>query len=209
MFKILLKSSLRFFLKERFYSIINVMGLALGVASAFMIAQYVNNELSYDNHHPDVESIYRVNQTNIWSTDGGMMGSSVLPLADALTSEYSQITSSLRINTMGTRLMRAEGGAQSFSESGLLAADSTFFDFFGFELAEGDPNTALDKLNTVVISHDIAKKYFGNEPALGRTLLVGDNQKPVEVTGILKKDQKNAHFDFDILFSMYTNGDTK
>lgn len=209
MFKILLKSSIRFFLKERFYSIINILGLALGVASAFMIAQYVNNELSYDDHHPDVESIYRVNQTAIWSADGGMMGSTVLPLAEALKSEYSQITSSLRINTMGTRLIKATGSSQSFSESGLLTADSTFFDFFGFELAEGDPNTALDKLNTVVISHDIARKYFGNEPALGKTLLLGDNQRPIEVTGVLKPEQKNTHFNFDILFSMYTNGDCK
>ena len=108
MFKLLLTSSIRFFLKERFYSIINVMGLALGVASAFMIAQYVNNELSYDDHHPDVASTYRVNQTNIWSPEGGMMGSSVLPLAEALKSEYAQITSSLRINTMGSRVIKAD-----------------------------------------------------------------------------------------------------
>ncbi len=209
MFKILFKSSIRFFLKERFYSTINVMGLALGVASAFMIAQYVNNELSYDDHHPDVESTYRVNQTNIWSPEGGMMGSTVLPLAEALKSEYSQIKSSLRINTMGTRVIKAEGSAESFSENGLLAADSTFFDFFGYELEYGDSNTALDKINTVVISHDIANKYFGDETALGKTLLIGEEERAVQITGVLKKEQKNTHFDYNILFSIYTNEDCK
>lgn len=209
MIRILFNSSLRFFLKEKFYSIINVVGLSLGVAAAFIILQYVYNEVSYDTHHPKVENTYRVNQTDIWSTDGGMMGSSVLPLASALTNEYPQITSTLRINTPGNRIITAEGNTDSFLEQNILAADSTFFDFFGFALSSGNPKTALTDINTAVISHDIALKYFGNESAFGKTLLLGEERVPVKVTGVLAKEQPLTHFDFEILLSMYTNQDCK
>jgi putative ABC transport system permease protein len=205
MLRNILKISIRNLIKEKFYTLINVLGLAVGVASCLLITQYIVFELSFDKHHPDAEQIYRVNQTNFWSHDGGIMGSTVLPLADALQTEFSEIKSTLRINTVYDQLISIEGSSQSYQENGVLGADSTFFDFFGFELTEGDPNIALDKINSVVLSYAMARKYFGNEPALGKTILLGDDKKAIEVTGVLKKEQANTHFNFDILLSIYTN----
>jgi putative ABC transport system permease protein len=209
MLRNIFKISLRIFIKERFYSAINVLGLALGVASCLIIAQYTTHELSYDKHHPDVDQLYRVNQTNFWSPEGGVMGSTVLPLAEALKTEFSQIKATCRINTPYSKTISAEGSSQSFIEDNILGADSTFFDFFGFKLKEGNPETALDKINTVVITSEMAEKYFGQGSALGKSILYGDDKKPLEVTGVLASEQQNAHFDFDFLISIYTNQDCK
>ncbi|MTI40163.1 ABC transporter permease [Fulvivirga lutimaris] len=209
MLKNIFKISLRIFIKERFYSFINVLGLALGVASCLIIAQYTTNELTYDTHHPEVEQIYRVNQTNFWAPEGGVMGSTVLPLAEALKTEFPQIKATCRINTPYAKMISAGGSSETFLEENILGADSTFFDFFGFKLQEGNPKTALDEINTVVITSEMAQKYFGQESALGKTILYGDDKKTLEVTGVLAPNQQNAHFDFDFLISIYTNQDCK
>jgi putative ABC transport system permease protein len=93
----------------------------------------------------------------------------------------------------------------AFNEDNVLGADSTFFDFFDFPLKEGDPTTALMGINKVVISAEVAIKLFGNEPALGKTLLFGDEKIPVEITGVTEKQPDNLHFHFDYLISIYTN----
>ncbi|HNP18644.1 MAG TPA: ABC transporter permease [Fulvivirga sp.] len=209
MLKNILKISVRNLLKEKFYTCINLLGLAVGVGACLLIAQYIVFETSFDKHHPDANEIYRVNQTNFWSPDGGIMGSTVLPLAEALKSEFPEVESTLRINTVYDQLITVEGTSKSYQEEDVLGADSTFFDFFGFKLAEGDPNTALDKINSVVISDKMAKKYFGEEPALGKTLLLGNDKQPITVTGVLQKEQPNTHFDFNILLSIYTNPNVK
>jgi putative ABC transport system permease protein len=209
MLRNIFKISFRIFIKERFYTFTNVFGLAIGIASAFLIAQYIFVELSYDKHHPDVDITYRVNQTNFWSPDGGIMGSTVLPLAEALKSEFPEVISTMRINTPGSQYISSSAGTETFLEGNILGADSSFFDFFEYNFQYGDPSTALDKTNTAVLTHDIAIKYFGTDDVLGKTLLMGDDKQPIIITGVLSKDQKNTHFDFDILFSIYTNPDVK
>ncbi len=209
MLKNILKISVRNLLKEKFYTFINLLGLAVGVGACLLIAQYIVFETSFDKHHSEANEIYRVNQTNFWSPDGGIMGSTVLPLADALKSEFPEVESTLRINTVFDQLITVDGTSKSYQEEDVLGADSTFFNFFGFKLAEGDPNTALDKINSVVLSNQMAKKYFGEEPALGKTLLLGNDKQPITVTGVLQKEQPNSHFEFDILLSIYTNPNVK
>ena len=112
------------------------------------------------------------------------------------------------VNTPGSKTVRykpAEGELLVFNESNILAADSNFFDFFAFPLAEGDPNTALKGLGKVVISSEMATKYFGHEPALGKTLEFGDKRIPVTVSGVTADQPDNMHFHFDFLWSMPTN----
>lgn len=207
MFKNYIKIAIRTFIKDKFYSMINILGLALGIASSLIIILYVVHELSYDNFHPNVEQKYRVNQTNIWAPGGGVMSSSVLPLAQVLVSEYPEVKSVLRVNTMGTHTFRTienNSTDKVFNEPDVLAADSNFFEFFGFPLLQGDPKTALTGKNKVVISETMAKKYFGNENALGKTLYVGENKAPLEVTGVAAQPD-NSHFNFNFLLSMHTN----
>ncbi len=202
-----LKIAIRNFTREKFYALINTFGLALGIASSLLIIAYISHETSYDTFHPDADRLYRVNQTNIWSPTGGKMSSSVLPLAGVLGTEYPEVEKVLRINTAGNNLVRYEGNgrAEGFYESGILAADSNFFEFFHFPLKEGDPAHALKGVNKVVISEAMATKYFGDRPALGKTLLFGEERTPMEVTGVTQKQPSNAHFNFDFLLSMYSN----
>ncbi len=209
MIKSTLKLAARVFLKEKQYVFINLLGLAIGVASCLIIGRYVIGELSYDQHHPDNEKIYRVNQTNIWSPEGGVMGSSVLPLAAALKNEFPQISATLRVNTAYSKEIRLPNNSEVFIEPDVIGADSTFFDFFGFNLKEGDPKRALAEINSVVLSANAANKYFGDDSAIGKTLLYGWDKKPLVVTGVLADNQNPAHFEFDFLISIYTNPDVQ
>ncbi|TRX57587.1 FtsX-like permease family protein [Fulvivirga sp. M361] len=207
MFRNIIKVTLRNFIKERFYAVINIAGLSLGIAASLLTLLYVLHETSYDTFHPDSDRLFRVNQTLIWSPDGGVMSSTALPLAQVLTDEIPEVESALRINTPGNQVVRFEEdrSLKSYIENDILAADSNFFDFFAFKLKEGDPSEALRGINKVVISNEMAQKYFGDKPALGKTLLFGQGRVPMEVTGVTEPQPTNAHFDFDFLMSIYSN----
>ncbi len=212
MFRNHFTSSVRNILRERYFAVINVVGLALGLAVCLLITSFIRFETSYDKTHPDLDRLYRIDQTLIWSPEGGIMSSSGPQLGLVLRDEYPEVESVLRINTPGAYLVRYQqndGQVLVFNEDNVLAADSTFFEFFDFPLKEGDPATAMMGINKVVISAEVATKIFGNEPALGKILLFGDEKTPVEITGVAKPQPDNLHFHFDYLISMYTNPKTK
>lgn len=194
-------------LRDRYFGLINIFGLAIGLASCLLIFSYIRQQLSYDSMHPDVDRMYRVNQTAIWNPRGGVMSSTSLPLAQTLIDDYEEIEASTRINTPFGQLVRYDDGKEvrAFYEENILGADSNFFSFFAFELLEGDPATALKGVNKVVLSLEAAKRLFGQDSALGKTILMGDDRIPVEVTGVTAKQPENIHFHFDYLTSMYTN----
>jgi len=203
-----IKLALRNLRKDIGYSLINIAGLAGGIAACLLIFSYTRFETSYDGSHPNVERTYRVNQTAIWSPEGGMMGSTSLPLSKTLADLYPEVEASTRINTPGGAMMQYEGksGAlTTYREDNILAADSNFFDFFDVRLNEGNPEMALRGRNKVVISQNAAKRFFGDESAMGKILLWGDNAIPLEVTGVTVEQPENMHFHFDYLLSMYTN----
>lgn len=206
------KSSIRNILREGYFSVINIVGLALGIAVCLLIWGYVKFELSYDDFHKDLNRIYRVNQTLIWSPEGGMMGSTGPQLALALREDFPEIGEAMRVNTAYAHLVRyakPNGQVVAFNEDNVLAADSNFFDFFSIPLKEGDPRTALQGVDKVVISDKVAKKFFGDGPALGKILQFGESKRAVEVTGVTATQPANMHFHFDYLISMYTNPDIK
>ncbi len=212
MFSNYFTSAIRNILRERYFAIINVVGLALGLAVCLLITSFIRFERSYDKTHPDLDRLYRVDQTLIWSPEGGIMSSSGPQLGHVLREDYPEVESVLRINTPGSFLVRypqSNGQIVAFNEENVLAADSTFFEFFDFQLQEGDPATALIGINKVVISSEVATKLFGNEPALGKIVLFGDEKMPVEITGVTKPQPENFHFHFDYLISMYTNPNIK
>lgn len=206
------KFSIRNILRERYFSLINVTGLALGISVCLLIWSYVRFEMSYDNFHKDIDRLYRVNQTLIWSPEGGMMGSTGPQLAIVAKDEFPEIEEVMRINTPGGSLIRYQkpnGQVEAFNEEDILAADSNFFSFFTIPLKEGNPETALLGVNKVVISDQIAKKLFGDEPALGKLIQMGDEGKTIEVTGVTARQPDNMHFHFDYLISIYTNPNIK
>ncbi|MGK7388814.1 MAG: ABC transporter permease [Candidatus Cyclobacteriaceae bacterium M2_1C_046] len=196
-------TAIRNFIRQPFFATVNVVGLAIGVACSLLIIVYVWHESSYDNFHPDADKLYRVNQTNIWSPDGGQMSSTVIPLAAALEEEFPEVEATLRINNPGEQLVQY--GDESFYEKNVLAVDSNFFSFFGFHLLQGNPTEALTGINKVVISEEVRDRLFKDEPALGKTLLFGENKTPVVISGVAASVPTNAHFSFDYLLSISTN----
>jgi putative ABC transport system permease protein len=200
------KITYRNMIKEKGYSFINIFGLSLGIACCLLMFSYVRFEMSYDDFHPDVERTFRVDQKLPWSY-GGMNGSTAPPVGQALKTNYPEVEDAMRINTPGDFLVRYSdkpGHVLAFNESKVFAADSNFFDFFGFRLKEGNPKTALRGANKTVISEETARKFFGDEPALGKILQLGDQRAALEVTGVTEHQPENAHFHFDYLFSMET-----
>ena len=208
MLRIYIKTAFRNMRKNRAYALINILGLALGLAACLLVYAYTQFESGYDRMHPNAERLYRVNQTAVWNPAGGVMASTAPPVAALLKDQYSEIEAVTRVNTPGGQTVRYEqpgGQILTFNEPAVLAADSNFFDFFAFPLLEGDANTALKGTGKVVISPEMAEKYFGDEPALGKILEFGDSRFPVQVTGITTPQAEDMHFNFDFLWSMPTN----
>ena len=200
MLKSYFKISWRNIVRNKGYSAINIAGLAIGIATCMLAYSYIRFELSYDDLHPDVDRLYRVNQTMIWRPEGGMFDSTGPALAQALNEEYPEIEEVLRINTPGASIVRhiaADGSVNAIHEENILAADSNFFSFFAFPLKEGNPETALSGINKVVLSEAAARKFFGEKSALGRTLLFGEERTVVEITGVTKSQPENIHFHYD------------
>jgi putative ABC transport system permease protein len=207
-----LKIAIRSILRERQYALIKIIGLALGLGTSMVLLLYISHQLSYDSMYRDVSRMYRVNQTAIWDPNGGVFNSTGPAVAFALRNDFPEIEEILRVNTPGgmiARYQRADGNILAFQENKILAADSNFFSFFDLKLKEGDPRTALFGKNKVVLSDEAALRLFGNEPAVGKIIQLGDGRTAVEVTGVTEEQPTNMHFHFDYLLSMYTNPDIK
>ena len=207
-----IKTAIRNILRERYYALIKVTGLALGLGTTMVIFLYVSHELSFDNFHPDVDRTYCVLQTNIWDPRGGIFNSTGPAVAFGLMNDFPEIDEVMRVNTPGGRVVRytkPDGELIAINEEQILAADSNFFSFFDFRLKEGDPKTALKGIGKVVLSDRTAQKLFGDEPALGKIILIGDKRVSAEVTGVTEQQPTNAHFNFDYLLSIYTNTGVK
>src|SRR6478736_2111904 len=221
MFSNYFKTAIRSIFRERYYSLIKIVGLALGLGTSMVLLLYVSHELSFDNFHPDIDRQYRINQTNIWDPNGGIFGSTGPAVSIALAEDFPEIEEVMRVNTPGGNTITYQepnGNVLAFNEGGIFAADSNFFHFFDFKLKEGDRATALIGKNKVIISAEVAKKFFGDEPALGKFIQMGASdsgagdgsgegagRKTLEVSGVTERQPHNSQFNFDYLLSMETN----
>ena len=200
MIKNFITIAFRNLLKQRFYTLINVLGLSIGIACFVMITLYVTDELSYDRFHPHAENTYRVGLRGKLSGQEINVAVTCPPMAFTLVEEFPEVKDATRLYNLESEVTRYEDVV--YTETEVFFADSNFFRVFGYELLEGDPATALKEPNTLVLTEGTAKKYFGNEPALGKMVTVGDFNATYEVTGILKNPPENAHIHFDVLYSM-------
>lgn len=193
--------TLRNLLKHKFYSFINILGLSVGITCFLMITLFVKDEVSYDKHLPGIERMYRLDFTGTIGGNTFITSLSSVPAAKALLTDYPEVEEAVRVRERGNEMIKPEGQEQIFNEDEILFADSSFFGFFQLPLLEGDPVTALAAPKKVAISARIAKKYFGNESAIGKMLEVQgwDN---FEVTAVFKDMPTNQHFHADILISI-------
>lgn len=194
-----LKVAFRNILKKKYYSSLNLLGLSIGITAAILILIYVQDELSYDYFHPNVEhkSVVALN---------GKIGNQEVqgvftppPMAGAAIEEIPGVINATRTSAISNIVIRYEDRA--FTEQSVFWADSNFYDFFGYKLIRGDARTALSGPNKAVITEAMARKYFGNENALGKTLIVGNDKTSYEVTGVNANPPHNSHFRFEILLS--------
>ncbi len=197
-----LKVAWRNLVKNKTFSLINIIGLATGLACFLLIALYVLNELSYDRHNKNASRIYRINSDIRFGGDEQRLPVTSDMMGPLLKKDYPQIGEYLRIyNSTGPKLVRK--GNEFINESNVAHADSTLFDVFTLPAIAGDTKTALDEPNTVVINATTALKYFGTTDVVGRMLETNDDSSTLyKVTAVIKDIPQNSHFDFDLIFSM-------
>ncbi|UCB53384.1 MAG: ABC transporter permease [Candidatus Zixiibacteriota bacterium] len=196
MLKHYLKIAVRNLLRERGYSWINIVGLAVGMACFILIVLWVRDELSYDKFHLSADRLYRVTDYEKYA-DGNEMSFSVNPpeLAPTLIREFPEIVDAARYRPMGGMIIRHNG--KSFSEDGLTFTDASFFSMFSFPFIKGEPTQVLSFPNSVVITQRAATKYFGDEYPIGKILQV-DDRVDLTVTGIIEDVPSNSHLQFDL-----------
>jgi putative ABC transport system permease protein len=194
-----LTSAVRNLLRNKIYSVINVLGLSLGLASAMLILLYVKDEVSYDRFQAGVDNIYRVvyHTYNPDKTVGGGSGNTGYMQGPKFTANIPEIKSFVRLQSGSIDIQH---GTDVKSQD-ILYADSNFFSMFTFPLVSGNPKTCLLQPNSMVISQDEAKLQFGNQEALGKIIMVkGENQfEPYTVTAVAKKCPQNSSIKFDVL----------
>lgn len=195
-------SSLRFLGRNKGFTAINLFGLTLGFSSFLLILFFVNHELSFEEFHKNKEQVFRVNfafQDNAGNVTS--LVNSPPALAPGIRGKFSELEKISRMRYTMNALF--SNGEIRFYEDHGYYADSLFLEILQFELSSGDPNTALDQPNSIVITEDMAIKYFNNSNPLGATLLF-NNSIPLKVTGVLSPIPTNSHLNFNFLISFPT-----
>lgn len=169
------------------------------MAASILIIIYVVDEWSYDKFHRDGERIYRINMAGSMNGNDFNMGFTPAPMAAALQDEVPEVEEVIRLGMFRTMPIQYE--EKTFTEPFMLVSDPNFFDFFSFTLLEGDPKTALDGSNKVVLTETAAKKYFGDENPIGKIILRGSDKKETVVSGIAADPPHNTHLDFGMILS--------
>jgi putative ABC transport system permease protein len=184
------------------FILLNVLGLTVGLASFLFISLYVINELSYDRFHKNYENIYSIKV--VGRLAGGVLDQAVTaaPMASAILNDYPEVLAATRVTQLGAWLIRF--GENKFNEDGVLFADSTFFKVFDFKLLKGDPNTALVRPRSMVLTEKYAKKYFGKQDPMGQKMIVEADSVLYTVTGVVQDVPDNSHIKFDMLASIST-----
>jgi putative ABC transport system permease protein len=197
-----LKFAARVFFKDKFFSVLNILGLALGIAVSIILLLILQNDLSYDKYHTFHKRIYRLGG-HLQATGIDFRGArSARELGNILKEELPEVQNVVRANTWDRTLVKYEnhkGEEKSFYEEDVVRTDSTYFQIFTHEFIAGDPGTCLKQLNTVVLTESAARRYFDNTDALDKSLLI--DGALWKVTGVIKDVPDNTHLKFDILLS--------
>jgi putative ABC transport system permease protein len=202
MLKNYLKIAWRNMMRNKISSFINISGLSIGITCVLMIVLFIQNELAYDRFHKNANRIYQVILNGNMGGQESWQGNTPPPVGPALVNNFPEIESYTRFYKPNDIVVRygSNGSAEKFfTEKNILAVDSNFLQVFDFKMLEGDPATALLRPGSVVITEDMAKKYFDNEQPIGKILLMNEDKKPFTITGILKNIPPRSSLQFDFL----------
>lgn len=209
MFKHILTIAIRNIARYWNYSIINIVGLAIGLASFMFIILYITDELSYDTFHEHADRIYRVNRFYNANDANEDAATCPFPLGPTLETAYPDIVEkSVRFfNALRPYWFfdytNSNNEVIKFNERNFMFVDSTIFGIFSFPFVQGNAETALDRPFALVISESTAKRYFGDEPAVGKTLRLEEFSN-FEITGVFKDIPSQSHMKIDLMASMST-----
>ena len=197
--------------KNRVFSFINIFGLSVGLASCMLITLYILNEISYDSYQQNGDRIYQVGTTFIQQGKETKMPNTPAPLAQAMQMDFPEVEQTTRLMGLFAEdktLLRYNGKNEeprSFYETKGYLADSTFFRMFTYRFIEGNASTSLNEPRSVVLSEDIAKKLFGNQPALNKLIHISSSSNGDHdflVTGVFRPYRKPSHIDGRFFLSM-------
>jgi len=200
----------RSMLKNKTFTLINIFGLAIGLTCCFLIAMYVYKEFSYDKHQQFADRLYQLQTFSVKDGKEEHGAHTPAPMVPTMQQEFPEIESTTRLLNAfqdDKTLLQYQSGkdVKSFYETKGYLADSTFFRLFTYHFKEGDPKTALNEPNTVVLSEEIAHKIFGNEPALNKLLHINSNTNGAydfKVTGVFIPSKTPSHIDARFVMSM-------
>ncbi len=201
MFKLYFKVAWRNLVKNKVYSGINIIGLAIGLTAGFLILLYVSFELSYDKFHSKGDDIYRVVANLKTPSDNIETNMPAWAVPPNLEKQFPEIISAVRILNMN---MLVRNNEIKFKESNAVAADSSFFKVFDFKLLQGNSQNAIKEPFSVVLSKTTAKKYFGSQDPIGKSLKIFDDGSIATVTGVMEDIPENSHIKPDIVLSLTT-----
>jgi putative ABC transport system permease protein len=197
MFKNLVKIALRIILKDFGYSLLNIAGLTIGIASALFLIIYIGDEMSYDRHHEHADRIYRVSSTITEPDDQFTWIIAQIPFGPQVKSDYPEIEAYTRFIDFGRTLFTYE--EKEFFEDRFYYADTSYFEVFTTRILAGSAEKALSEPNVIVLTKTIADKYFGTEDPIGKTLTAGE--RTFRVTAVMEDVPFNSHFRYDALVS--------
>lgn len=207
MYQTYFKIGWRNLLHQKMYSLIKIGGFALGIAACLLILLFVQNEWSFDRHYPEADRIYRVVAVINENGDVKRELAFPAPMAEALEGDYPEVQMAGRYLSSelfgaGSNEVRLAEKEDSYYERGFVYFDQELLNLFQLPFVAGNPQQALQKPHTMVITQHIATKYFGSDSPLGRQLIVNNNkEEPYEITGVIKDFSPNSHIQFNFLIS--------
>ena len=187
-------------LRNKFFSLINIGGLAIGMAACMLIAQYVVFERSYDQFHVHYKNLYRLVNTRHYPTHTDQSAGCVTSLGPTLKETFPEVTGFYAV-LKSIRVFSWNDNPIQFTR--VFSVDSTFFKIFTFPIVKGATTNLLSKPNTVILTESSAKTLFGNEDPVGKTIVQG--QVPFLVEAVAEDPPKNSHLKFDMLLSFVTD----
>jgi len=195
------KIAVRNLSQHKFYSLINITGLAVSVACCLLISLFVIDELSYDTSFEDSEHIYRSNRHGKYGDNEFHFATAPAPFGPALRNEIPEIETVVRFRTYGSNLVRTPNMDESYKEENFVFSDPQVFEVFGLQPVDGTTKDVLLSESSIAISQSMAYKYFGTYDSVGETIIL-DNEREYNVEVVYEDFPNNSHLDFDFILSM-------
>ena len=199
-----IKMAYRSMMRQKFYAMLNLTGLAISMAACVFIAIYVQDELSYDKHFKDSDRIFRIANYLKFADNEFNLPTAPDPMAKTVQEEFPEVEIAGRTN--GNTTSQIKYGDDFFQQSGITWADQEIMEIFNFPLIRGDRNHLLDEPNTVVLTETTAEKIFGDEDPIGKVIR-HDDQTDLKVTGVIADIPDNTHFDYNMFITMLNRAD--